>query len=102
MVKRDEKIDELMRLFLELYKLMKADGENNWIRGISGCLYELENGKACEPDGLERARDIYRSMNKGNGSFSDYYIWRDDFQQRKEINDELDVIKSCIEEIFNN
>ncbi|ETS33646.1 hypothetical protein BB987_14870 [Photorhabdus temperata] len=95
-----EKAEKLLILFTSLRKIMYNDGEKNWIRGIENIIALLT-----PPDygGIENAeiaiKEVdytYSSMLRGNGSFSDYFIWRDDFDERVKANEEFDRIKNEI------
>ena len=39
-------------------------------------------------------------MHGGARSFSDYFIWRDDFEQRKEANKAFEALSSRLWELF--
>ncbi|HEY4553682.1 MAG TPA: hypothetical protein VIG80_10845 [Bacillaceae bacterium] len=38
-------------------------------------------------------REMYRSLNHPRVGLSNFYIWRDDFEERLEANEQLDRIK---------
>lgn len=48
------------------------------------------------------ACDTWKTMDKGNGSFSEYFIWRDDFDERVRLNKIYQKIKDNIWNIVNN
>ncbi len=71
---------------------MAAEHEKNWIRGVGNIiaiLQEVEENSSEAAILVSEARQSYRSMNAGNGSFSDFHIWRDDFEERVEANKDL-------------
>lgn len=87
-------IDEVRRLFGEMETILESEGERNWIRGvrlISNTL-SVENPESADSQ-LEEAKQTYKSMHGGAGSFSDYYIHRADFNERLEANKRLDEIR---------
>lgn len=47
-------------------------------------------------DALIRAKSIYSTMNAGYGSFSDYGIWRENYEERAMANRILENIKHAI------
>lgn len=82
----------LCQLFLKLHAVMEAERENNWIRGVGNIiaiLQEADENPNQAASLISEARQSYRSMNGGNGSFSDFHIWRDDFQERVDLNKEI-------------
>lgn len=94
---------ELRDLFGQLNELLKREGENNWIRGVSAVLDIVGVSYGTETelhDALIRAKSIYNTMNAGYGSFSDYGIWRENYEERVEANKILDKIKSDIWQII--
>jgi hypothetical protein len=82
----DEKISALLS---ELESILRKQGENNWIRGIKAALDVLD-----EPNGVDQARSIYSSMNRGVGSFADYNVWIDDFNARMKANQDVDRLRA--------
>ena len=93
----------LCLLFLKLHAIMAAEHENNWIRGVGNViaiLQEAEENSIEAANLVSEARQAYRSMNAGNGSFSEFHTWRDDFEQRVEANKELSKITEAIWQEF--
>ena len=80
---------QAFRLASELEGLLLAHGERNWIRGVRAVREALER-----PDGTEHAASLYRAMCAGSGSFSDFYLHSDDFDERRRLNAPLDQIRS--------
>ena len=81
-------VHEVHNLLVELRSLLTKQGEKNWIRGVNAAITELD-----KQDGFDRARSIYRSMNQGNGSFADYHVWLEDFDQCLATNKVLDDLR---------
>jgi hypothetical protein len=95
--------EHLHQLFLALHAIMSAEGEANWIRGVRGILavlVEVEANPSTAADRIAEARETYRSMNGGNGSFSDFHIWRENFDERVTANNELSRITGAIWQVF--
>jgi len=89
----------LRALFLQLHAIMLAEREANWMRGIShiiAVLGEVESDPSVASQRIEEARQSYRSMTAGNGSFSDFHVWREDFDERVKTNRELSRITEAI------
>jgi hypothetical protein len=91
---------DLLSEFKKLRGILVAERDDNWVRGVEAIIEKLEwslNDRCIEPyTYYSDACDTWKSMYKGNGSFSDYYIWRDDFNERNRLNDDLDNIKDNI------
>lgn len=92
-------IDKLVLLYTELIEIMEKDQENNWIRGINACLSILKaKDNRSAKIKLSEVKSIYHTMHAGYGSFSEYFIWREDFDERVKANKRLDEIR---DEIWN-
>lgn len=96
----------LLDKFEELKAILIRENEDNWIRGIDSIIEKLEwsmNNKCNNPDYFFYSScDTWKTMDAGNGSFSDYYIWRDDFDERFRLNKIYQEIKDKIWDIVNN
>ncbi|WP_228859615.1 hypothetical protein [Xenorhabdus sp. PB61.4] len=58
--------------------------------GINNENFAIEN----ENFAIENARHAYSSMFRGYSGFSEYFIWRDDFNERFKANEALDKMKT--------
>jgi hypothetical protein len=101
-----KKSNDLLRLFIELKQVMIRENENNWIRGVNLIIEALSppeyGGKGSADEAVRYVENTYRNMVSGNGSFSDFFIWRDDFDDRVKANKELDRIKADIWTLIDN
>jgi hypothetical protein len=91
--------ERLRQLFLTLHAIMTAEHEGNWVRGVHhiiAVLEEVEADPAAASDRIAEACQVYRSMNAGSGTFSDFHIWRDNFAERVKANEELNKITEAI------
>jgi hypothetical protein len=89
--------------FLRLHAIMVTEQERSSIRGvihILAVLAEAEINPSLAGERVAEARDFYRSMAAAKGPFSEFYVWRDDFEQRVKENRELDAIKESIWQEF--
>lgn len=95
-----QKSIDLLRLFTELRQILVQENENNWIRGVNLIVEALTppayGGKGNPDEAVMYVKNTYRKMVSGNGSFSDFFIWRDDFEDRKNANKELDRVRAEI------
>ena len=96
-------IDDLKNIFEDIYKIFIREKEDNWIRGIKIILSHLQEAENDNPD-LDKiyvnVRTSYRSMNSGQGSFADFMIWKDDFDERAKVNQEFSVLANRAWEIL--
>jgi hypothetical protein len=92
---------ELKDLFAELKEILEAERESNWIRGVAAIINILSDSAAPGEANLAGARQTYRSMTSGSGSFADYYIQRDDFKERVDANIRLDQLRDRIWELLS-
>jgi hypothetical protein len=97
------KASNLLALFKTLRAILVAEGEGNWLRGIDLIIDALtppQSGERDFEEALRYAESTYKSMLGGSGSFSEFYIWRDDFDERVKENDMLEKIKNDIWDTF--
>lgn len=78
---------------------MKAEQGEEWLPGITLIVNALtppfDDDERLQ-SALQYVQATYKSMLGGSGSFSDFYVWRDDFDERVKENTRLDQIKSEI------
>ena len=100
-----DKLARLADLFTQIRDILIQENENNWIRGINSILnqinYSLENNEKIK-DTIKSIGNTYSFMNNGNGSFSDFYIWREDFDERVIENNNFMKIKNQISKILTS
>lgn len=92
-------LEQLLNDFVELRNILQIEDGQNWLSSINLIINEIS--EAIKDDNLaidyiKSARDTYSFINKGNGSFSDFCIWREDFTQRKHLNKKFDDLKQKI------
>ena len=100
-----DKLVRLNELFIQMRDVLIQEHEDNWIRGINSILNQIDYSLASNEDAKSTIRDIYYSygsMNGGNGSFSDFYIWREDFDERVIENNNFMKIKNQISKILTS
>ena len=100
-----DKLVRLNELFIQMRDALIQEHEDNWIRGINSILnqinYSLENNENIK-DTIKSIGNTYSFMNNGNGSFSDFYIWREDFDERVIENNNFMKIKNQISKILTS
>ena len=96
-MKSSNQIEAVKELFYQLQSLLISEGEDNWIRGINEIVTLLRSQSLdAEEDVLVQVKDTYKSMAAGNGSFSDFYIWRENPTEMRIKNLELDGLRTKI------
>ncbi len=98
-----QELTKLNKHFTELREILIRENENNWIRGVNAILNTLHFALEDNDDVRDTIRSVgntYSRMNSGNGSFSDFYIQREDFDERVEANKELSKIKNNITDLI--
>lgn len=93
------KMDKLLELFKMLRVILVSEGDGNWIRGVDSIIFSLSPksiSTSSDEEAIRYAESTYKAMFRGNGSFSDFYIWRDDFEERVYENEKLDILKDKI------
>ncbi|PJG58426.1 hypothetical protein [Aeromonas cavernicola] len=96
---QETKITRLLELFKKLRGILASEDDKNWIRGIEAIIFDLSSQEAIVGNEDEVVRYVeytYKGMCRGNGSFSDFYIWRDDFEERVSENEKLNNLKEKI------
>lgn len=105
-MKITKKVERLLFLFYELKEIMINENEDNWIKGINAIILSLTppeyGGQYDIEKGLLYTIDTYTSIEAGNGSFSDFYIWRENFDERRLANEQLSNIKNEIWKIITD
>ena len=94
----NEKAERARRLLKELLLIMETEPDRNWISGVSSALAWLDRGDIAV--GFERAKATYRAMNGGMGTFSDYCVHRESFEERVKANRRLDQIRDGLWDLF--
>lgn len=95
-----QKSNDLLKLFKELKQIMINENEINWVHGVDLIIEALtpphHGGKGSVDEAVKYVEANYRNMVSGNGSFSDFFIWRDDFYEREKANKKLDSVRADI------
>jgi len=85
--------------FLSLHKLLVEENENKWANEINKFV-ELLNSVERGELSLEEAKPLmqkkYKSMHHPHGGFGDFHLWRDDFNERKKINEQFSQSANAI------
>ena len=88
-------IEEIRALLTSLQTELLRLGDRSWVRGITATL------DALDMDGVDKARSVYRSMNRGVGSFADYNFWLENYDARRKANQVLDDLRDRLWKAFD-
>lgn len=93
-----QRLTDLRLLFEELKEILKAENGENWLPGVDAVLERLDFTSKAPPkvDVIQEVISIFRTMNSGQGGFSDFFLWRDDFEERVAANAHFKGLKSKI------
>lgn len=95
-------MDELKQLFKELYTILKQSGDNSYNPQIKILkrILDVIDGEENELDKFSQVACEYKKLFSPKSGLSEFYVWKNDFAERKKINDTLEVIKKRLWEIF--
>jgi hypothetical protein len=90
------RILELLKGLLEILE-KEGKGEVNFavkeLRYVTDLLTNCIGDEGnCDEKTLEEVKSIYKSLYPPHGGLTDFFIWREDFDERKKLNDFLDKI----------
>ena len=85
-----------LALLLEVEQILRSQGGLNWLPGIHTAIaigQEAEDGVAEPKVALDEMRSIHRSMCSGPGGYSDFFVWREDFDERRLANEKYNRLR---------
>jgi len=97
-------VDRLKVLLSNLLEIMEKEKEDNWIHSVHTCVNLLEeiskNGENSEK--LDTIKSLLKSMLTGYANIFDFFVWREDYNERLEANKKLEMIQKQIWENVND
>lgn len=100
-VKNNESISEIKGIFSELKELLEKYGDIsilNQYQLVKTAISILES--SAEEEKYNEVADIYKALYPARGGLSEFYVWKDDFDERIAINEPFTRIKEELWEIF--
>ena len=91
---------ELKELFKELLVMLERYGSESYNpqkRLLKEILYIIDENNI---DSFSQIRSIYKSLFSPKYGLSEFNIWKDDFTERKRLNDKLENIEQRLWEIL--
>lgn len=105
------KLSKIKELFTDLLEILKAEGDNNVNYAINELSvnidrieHTLDNVQFEKIDVnllFNEVKKSYNSMYPPRGGLADFFVWREDFNERVKANETLDKIKEELHGIFN-
>ncbi|MGM9544464.1 MAG: hypothetical protein ACI3T9_05720 [Romboutsia timonensis] len=102
-------IEQLRFLFQELKRILEKENDNETLYIINQsklglllideCLNSTYENKDLKQL-LSKLEEIYTKINQPRLGLSDYFIWRDNYEERVKVNNDLDTIKQNLTLIF--
>ncbi|BBW97446.1 hypothetical protein ACPVTF_03075 [Geobacillus icigianus] len=101
---------ELKNLYEQLLIILKQtdDSDSSYIINqvehalylINECLDQKQDNEQMQHLFI-RLKEIYKTMNQPRIGLSDYFIWKDDYEERVKANESLDIIKDRLFQLFS-
>lgn len=101
-VEDNKSLNKIQETFSELKELLEKYGDNSILSQyqlVKTAISILESSAQAEEKYNEVA-DIYKALYPARGGLSEFNVWKDDFAERKEINEPFTRIKEELWEIF--
>lgn len=102
-------IEQLRVLFQELKRILEKENDNETLYIIQQlklglllideCLNSTYENKDLKQL-FSKLKGIYVKINQPRVGLSDYFIWRDNYEERVKVNNSLDTIKKNLTAIF--
>lgn len=95
-------MDELKQLFKELLIMVQQYGDSSYNaqRGILKEIIKYMEGDDADNNKFSQAKWVYKNLFFPKSPLSEFYIWKEDFAERKKLNDLLESIKNRLWEIL--
>ncbi|WP_430535974.1 hypothetical protein [Listeria rocourtiae] len=95
----NEELNTLEQLFSELLSIVKQSGGSEYtpqIRTIESILSCLRDNEFSDISKIEYVVSAHRELYPPRGGLSEFFIWDNDFQTRKQLNEPLDTVRDNI------
>lgn len=95
-------MDELKQLFQELFIILEENGDRSYDpqMKILKRVLKIIDGDENDLDKFSQVACEYEKLFFPKSGLSEFYIWKDNFAERKKKNDTLEFIKKRLWEIF--
>jgi hypothetical protein len=100
-----ERVSSLMKELLNIIRKEGGEGEEYAAKELERCIgyikETIDDVNADSNEVFTRVKNLYRSMYPPHGGMTDFFVWRDDFDERIAANRRLDAVKAELGEIFD-
>ncbi len=104
------RLSDLYRSLITLIKSEGLDNQTNYalrvlergIRTMDEFLNTKRENATLPQSTWQELHKDYKSMYPPHGGFTEYFIWRDNFEERAAANQKLSALKEEISKIFGN
>ena len=94
--------EQARNTLLALRALLQKEGETKYRRVIEAAIGELSNEDGTvNISGFDNARSVFKTMTAGRRGFAEYYIHRENEDERITANKELDDLRSKVWTAFD-
>ncbi|MCH8475370.1 MAG: hypothetical protein LAT55_09100 [Opitutales bacterium] len=100
-MKSSEKLKESISCLSNMSDILMREGELDFAQSVQDVIHAGRTIQDSD-EALKEMSFLYRSMHGGAGSFSDYFIWRDNFDDRVEANKEFEILSQRLWELLGN
>lgn len=86
-------IPKLHRIFSSIQSILEKEEKGRWlseIQKINEILDSEYRGDLSRNEAIDLIRKKYKSIHPSHGGFNEFFIWKDDFNERKRINSNLE------------
>lgn len=97
-------LNTLLDDFIKLRNILIAEQDNTWLSAINRTIADISSAIEDTSSAdyfIESARDNYYSIQRRYYGFAEFHIWRENFEERKPLNEALDQLKQKIDDDFN-
>ncbi|HBF36153.1 MAG TPA: hypothetical protein DDW50_02405 [Firmicutes bacterium] len=100
--------EQLLRvkdLFEAMVSILETEGDREVdyakkeLRKNIGKIEDVFNHNIVPDKIFDEIKESYQSMYPSHGGLTEFFVWRDDFEERRQVNLPLDNIKSELKEI---
>lgn len=87
-------LEKIKNLFIDLEKYLKKYGDNSIIASYKIVKTTVEIISSDESDDIKKQIVVsnYKKLFPGKGALSEFYVWDNDFETRKKLNEPFEII----------
>jgi hypothetical protein len=94
------RLTEAGQLVSRLIEMVGSESDKRFLPGLNLLRRYADEGSLHPESTLVAMRELYAGMQGGYGSFSDFFYWRDDFEERRQLNQEFENVRIRLQELL--